>query len=250
MKLHVLSDIHLEFSSFVPPETDADVVILAGDVGKLAGGMYWAARTFAGKRIIYVAGNHEFYGTQRRETVSQLHIASQATGVHLLDDAEVIIDGVRFLGSTLWTDFMLFGADERPYAMRDGMNCLNDFRGAISEGVMTFSPADSVKLHEQSLGWLETKLAEPFDGKTVVVTHHLPSMLSVAERYQSKLLSACFASHLDHLFGKMDVWIHGHTHDSFDYHTHDTRVVCNPRGYVTYRGAENFDFNPGLVIEI
>lgn len=115
---------------------------------------------------------------------------------------------------------------------------------------MPFTPARSIELHEHSLAWVKGKLDTPFDGKTVVVTHHLPSKQSVVERFKDSLLSACFASELDYLFGKMNMWIHGHTHDNLDYEVNGTRVICNPRGYMTYRGAENFDFNPKLVVEI
>ena len=93
MKLHIISDIHLEFSTFEPPKTNADVIVLAGDVGKVGNGIHWARRTFPDKPIIYVIGNHEFYGTQRAETVARMHIDARAAGVHLLDDSEVIIDG-------------------------------------------------------------------------------------------------------------------------------------------------------------
>jgi predicted phosphodiesterase len=99
---------------------------------------------------------------------------------------------------------------------------------------------------------LQDRLDEDFEGKTVVVTHHLPSIQSVSERYKDSDLSACFASNLDYLFGeKVDVWIHGHTHDSLDYTVCGTRVICNPRGYERYgSGPENYDFNPELTIEI
>lgn len=113
-----------------------------------------------------------------------------------------------------------------------------------------FTPGASARLHKHALAWLKERLAVPFDGKTVVVTHYLPSMLSVAERYKQDMLSACSASNFDYLFGKMDLWIHGHTHDNFDYQEKGTRVVCNPRGFVTDRGVENFDFNPDLIIEV
>lgn len=250
MKLHILSDLHLEFSEFEPPATDADIIILAGDIGKGNKGVYWARETFPDKPILYVPGNHEFYGTQRLETLRLLHIAGQQTGVKILDGDEVVLDGVRFLGATLWTDFLLFGETKKSTAMSDGQLCLNDFR-VIREGEKTpFTPARSIELHKQSLAWLKTKLDEPFDGKTVVVTHHLPSKQSVVDRFKEVLLSACFASELDYLFGKMDLWIHGHTHDNLDYEANGTRVICNPRGYVTYNYQENFDFKPGLVIEI
>lgn len=251
MKLHLLSDLHMEFSQFDPPATDAGVVVLAGDIYKGDKGVFWARQAFPDKEIIYVPGNHEFYGTRRTETLSLLRVAGQQTGVKILDEDEIVLDGVRFMGCTLWTDFLLFGEAKKSTAMSDGQLCLNDFR-AIREDDFTvpFTPARSIELHEHSLAWLKAKLDEPFDGKTVVVTHHLPSRHSVVERFKNSLLSACFASELDYLFGKMDLWVHGHTHDNLDYMENGTRVICNPRGYVTYNGAENFDFDPGLVIEI
>lgn len=237
---------------FEPPATDADIIILAGDIGKVANGIHWARRTFSDKEIVYVIGNHEYYGTQRAETLAMLHIAARATGVHLLDDAELLPQQhhLRILGCTLWTDFCLFSEFTQNAAMQAGLHGLNDFC-LIQEGRLgTFTPAQSVGLHKKSLAWLKSKLDEPFDGKTVVVTHHLPSEQSVVERYKSELLAACFASELDYLFGKMDLWIHGHTHDNLDYESNGTRVICNPRGYVTMSGMENFNFDPGLVIEI
>lgn len=256
MKLHIMSDLHLEFSTFEPPATDADVVVLAGDIGKGAEGIHWARRTFPNKEILYVPGNHEFYGTQRAETLAMLHIAARACGVHLLDDTDVTIGGVRFLGCTLWTDFCLFGEVTQKMAMAHGQRGLNNFR-VIHEGRLGhFSPSHSVDLHKKSLAWLTAKLDEPvavrqhFDGKTVVITHHLPSKRSVVERFKDDLLSACFASELDYLFGKSALWIHGHTHDNLDYIVNGTRVLCNPRGYVTYQSQENFDFNPALLVEV
>lgn len=250
MKLHILSDLHLEFSTFEPPVTDADVIVLAGDIGKGNKGVYWARETFPDKPILFVPGNHEFYGTQRLETLRLLRIAGQQTGVQILDEDEVIFDDIRFLGCILWTDFLLFGEAKKSTAMSDGQLCLTDFRAIREDDFsMPFTPARSIELHEQALAWLKAKLDDPFDGKTVVVTHHLPSKQSVVPRFKDSLLSACFASELD-LFGKMDLWIHGHTHDNLDYEVNGTRVICNPRGYVTYNGQENSDFKPGLVIEI
>ena len=250
MKLHILSDLHLEFANFETPHTWADVIVLAGDIGKGSKGVYWARETWPSKYIVYVPGNHEFYGTQRIETLAAMRIAAQESGVHLLDEDELVIGNVRFLGCTLWTDFLLFGEAKKSTAMSDGQLCLNDFRVIREGSVERFTPARSIELHKQSLAWLKTKLDEPFDGKTVVVTHHLPSKQSVVDRFKEVLLSACFASELDYLFGKMDLWIHGHTHDNLDYEVNGTRVICNPRGYVRWSGQENEDFKPELVIEI
>ncbi len=250
MKLHILSDLHNEFSHHMASAASqaADVIVLAGDIWKHDKGFYWARETWPDKEIIYIAGNHEFYGKNRKDVISQLHIAAKKTGVHFLDDAEVVIDDVRFLGATLWTDFELL--NDKEGCMVDGQMSLNDFR-VIHEGDWVFSPNDSVVLHEKSLAFLKRKLAELHEGKTVVVTHHLPSKLSVAERYKADTLSACFASNLDEMFGSSELWIHGHTHDSFDYVANGTRVICNPRGYCRFKGAqENSEFNPDLIVEI
>ena len=256
MKIQILSDLHNEFSVFEPlTGIDADVIVLAGDVGKGSSGIFWAREAFPDKPVIYVPGNHEFYGRDMRETQALMSIAAREMGVHLLDDGEVIINGVRFLGTTLWTDFELF-LDEKDsdymklFCMREGQRVLNDFRVIHYGRLGHFAPTHSVELHHASLAWLTGKLADPFDGKTVVVSHHLPSILSVAERFKEDTLSPCFASNLDHLFGQMDLWVHGHTHDNFDYESMGTRVICNPRGYVTFNRTENLDFDPKLVVEI
>lgn len=251
MKLHILSDLHNEFLPFRPSGLDMDVVVLAGDIHKHANGVAWARGAWPDKEIIYVPGNHEFYGAQRLEIAAKLRIAAKECDVHLLDNSAVEIGGVRFLGATLWTDFELFGKNEtdRAWCMHAGGQGLSDFR-VIHEGHRHFSPMDSVELHKHSLRWLKEKLDEPFAGKTVVVTHHLPAWKSVADRFIEEPSSACFASDLAYLFGKMDLWVHGHTHDSFDYELDGTRVICNPRGYATKNSIENNKFDSNMIVEI
>ncbi len=250
MKILVLSDLHLEFSMIQKPTVEPDVVVLAGDIFKGNRGIYWARQTWPDKEIIYVAGNHEFYGQNRLEVLAHLRIAARETKIHFLDNEEVIINDVRFLGATLWTDFKLFGEQLKLDCMYEGESNLNDFR-LITEGEWNFSTNDLIRLHDESVTWLSKALKEPFYGKTVVVTHHLPSADSVVTRYKKNLLSACFASNLDHLFGKPTLWAHGHTHDSIDYKSKGTRVVCNPRGYCRYEcGEENSEFDPNFIVEI
>lgn len=249
--LFIASDLHLEFQKFQPHRSSlrADIVILAGDIWLGNKGIYWARKNWPDTPIIYVAGNHEFYGSSRPEALKSLQKAATETGVHFLDDDEVVIQGIRFLGATLWTDFELFGEEATEEMMDIGLKGLNDFR-VIREGNDRFSPADAKGLFNASVIFLETKLQEQFDGPTVVVTHHLPSKQSVAQRFMNSPISACFASHLDHLFGKCELWVHGHTHDNFDYEVDGTRVICNPRGYYYYDGIENFVFDPDLLLEI
>lgn len=249
MKLHILSDLHLEFSDFIPPKTDADVVVLAGDIGKSIQGLVWARKVFPEKEIVYVAGNHEYYGIDISETNLSMRITAIELGIHLLENRSVIIGGTRFIGATLWTDFRLFGYDSEEQALQVGQRGLNDFR-IIRDDSNIFTAKKSQELHEISIKYLKHELSQPFSGNTVVVTHHLPSKLSVADRFKHDLLSCCFASNCDDLFGRMDLWVHGHTHDNMDYVSEGTRVVCNPRGYVTRSGTENKQFNEGLVIEL
>lgn len=230
---------------------DCDVVVLAGDIGSGTKGFVQMREDYPTQEIIYVPGNHEFYRLDRIKALEEMRVAATALGIHLLDNNEVILGGTRFLGSTLWTDFELFGVEEKPYAMREGSYFLNDFH-LINEGDDRFTPQRSIELHREAVAWLEQQLDREVAGvkATVVVTHHLPSVLSVSARYRNSLLSACFASNLDHLLGKSNLWIHGHTHDSFDYLLNGTRVICNPHGYQTFNGIENFDFDPLKVVEI
>lgn len=264
MKIQILSDLHLEMCDYTATTTDADVIILPGDIGPpqkvitlIAGLM---SRSPAA-HVIYVAGNHEFYGRDINAFRKELRqFCGPATGrvhedivskFHFLDNDKVIIDGVRFLGTTLWTDFELYGLEQKKNCMDLAERCLNDFR-LIKNRQWEFTPQDSINLHVESVKWLELKLKhEPFEGSTVVVTHHAPSYQSVVARYRDDLLSACFASNLDHLLGFSELWLHGHMHDSLDYTVNETRVICNPRGYSRYeKSCENGNFKSGLVIEV
>lgn len=263
MKLHIKSDTHYEFSKDKNQVKDADVIAMAGDIDIGTRGLDYAKALLreTNSKVIYVPGNHEFYGNNIDAMRKQLRLEyadyllnEQAEGdtqrLFFLDNDEAVIDGVRFLGCTLWTNFKLFGESKRLECLAEA-RWLNDFRLIKTGNGDVFRPRDSADLFEQSVKWLTRKLDEPFDGKTVVITHHLPSFDSVVERYRDDLLSACFASNLDHLFGKMDLWIHGHTHDSLDYVKNGTRVICNPRGYSRYeQDVENLGFDPKLVIEV
>lgn len=247
MKLHTLNDLHIEFEDFDPPATDADVVILAGDIGVGLEGLRWAEARFTDRPVIYVPGNHEFY---RHDLTLIEELKAQAPEhIHVLNNDQVVIRGVRFLGCILWTDFALFGEGERFYAMKTAQKWMTDFSIIRNDG-RKFTPRDAARLHMASRDWLASRLSEPFDGKTVVVTHHAPSSQSVHPRYARDLLTPAFASSLEML---MDgdgpaLWVHGHMHDSYDYEIYGTQVICNPRGYAP--DALNPNFSLSLIIEI
>jgi len=240
----------------LPDPSTYDVVILAGDIHSHTHAIPWAAKTFPTKQVVYVAGNHEFFnGHLHGLCVQMKQCAESYPNVHLLDNSSMVIDGVRFIGAVLWTDFKFFGNTMASIGrcLHEAKNYMMDFSSIRFGSTGWFLPADSVKLFRVSAMYLRETLAEPFDGPTVVVTHHLPSRLSVAKRFEKDLLTASFASHLDDLVEKADCWIHGHTHDSMDYELGKCRVVCNPRGYPMDRirdKYENPDFDSCKIVEL
>ncbi|MBC3932604.1 metallophosphoesterase [Undibacterium curvum] len=259
MRILPLSDLHLELWKEFAPKIDItisrpDVVILAGDIHTGAKAVEWAHQTFADIPVLYVHGNHEAYGKNLDDIQVEIAEACKAIGhVHFLNEGELIVDGVRFLGATMWTDFCLFGADTKQAAMREAEAVMMDYKRIrlANAGYRKLRAADTAKMHAEQKHWLKAKLAEAFSGKTVVVTHMALSRLSVAERYADDPVSAAYASNLDDLAMQADLWIHGHMHDSFDYQIGECRVVCNPCGYMTRGGGtENGSFDPNLVIAI
>ena len=252
MKLNVLSDLHLSVDGLPHPRNDADVVVLAGDIARPRESAEWALKF--DKPVLYVLGNHEFYGGSIEGTADELKRLCAGSNVHVLDDDEVEIDGVRFLGSTLWTDFGLLGDVAKGTAMVGARNLMRDFsRIRIDDATnVLFTPEDSTALYERHAEWLDRRLDVRQQGPTVVITHHAPSRQSIHPRYADSLLNACFVSDAEYLFrdGRAQLWIHGHTHDSFDYTLRGTRVICNPRGYAKAGVNENPFFDADLLIEV
>jgi predicted phosphodiesterase len=252
MKLNILSDLHLGQGALDTPHNDADVVILAGDVSRPREAVAWARAI--DKPVLYVAGNHEFYGDSIDGTLDSLRNSCEGTNVRLLDDNVAVLEGVRFVGSTLWTDFMLLGVARREDAMREGQRFLRDFSRIRTSrhSAAIYTPADSAARFDVHRRFLAEQLAQPFAGPTVVITHHAPSPHSIHPRFRDSLLNACFISDLEHLMDgrRACLWVHGHTHDSFDYVVNGTRVVCNPRGYAKNGVNENARFDPDFTIRV
>jgi predicted phosphodiesterase len=268
MKILVLSDLHLEYGEplRLPSDLSFDTVVLAGDIhapGHKA--VTWAKRdpAFRGRPVIYVLGNHEFY--DREMGAERLRIAEAAEGsnVHVLQRQAVEIEGVRFLGTTLWTDFACpintpsGPKSDAPAAMAEAMRFVFDYRAiTVTDKAAVgwerwLTPADTLKEHRLDIAWLSSQLNRPSAQPTVVVTHHAPSARSIAEKYADDWVTCAFISDLPHEFFERPVlWVHGHTHTSFDYQLGNCRVVCNPRGYRSKEGgSENPAFKP-LVVEV
>jgi predicted phosphodiesterase len=253
MKLNILSDLHLALGALENPDNDADAVVLAGDIARPRDAAAWALRF--SKPVLYVLGNHEYYGSSLDAAASELKQLCAGSHVHVLDDSEVVLGDVRFLGSTLWTDFELFGdGEQKTAAVAAAQRLLRDFSRIRldSSTDALFTPDAAAARFRRHARWLAAMLGKPHDGPTVVITHHAPSPDSIHPRFAGSLLNACFVSDAQGLLGanRAQLWIHGHTHDSFDYRVHDTRVVCNPRGYVKDGVNENPLFDPNLVVEV
>ncbi len=244
MRIHLLSDLHNEFSRFEPEVLDADVVVLAGDIDLKARGVAWAEKTFSCP-VLYVPGNHEFYGGHLTRTLEKMR-AAQTDRARVLDRDELVIGGVRFLGATMWTDFSATGS--QPIAALTAQTSMNDFKVIRTGDFRKIRPADLIKESVATRDWLRAKFAEPFDGTTVVITHHAPSMRSLADNpYSGNHLDAAFANAWDDMMGDhVALWVHGHSHTAADYQIEGTRVVCNPRGYPD----EETGFDPFCVIEV
>ncbi len=262
MRVRVLSDLHIDFGGeFAPLPAGEDVVVIAGDACEGDGGLRWAARAFPNTPIVYVPGNHEFYGAEYdsfRATLREVAASIAPGRLHVLDDHAISLGAFRFIGTTLWTDFRLYGASPEAVdrAKRMCQRTMLDFRHIHVRGeadvARLIEPDDTVLWHRRSRQFLSLCLASGAPSETIVVTHHGPHRKSVAPQFAEDLTSTGFISDLGPLLGRAALWIHGHTHTSFDYTVAGTRVVCNPRGYCAKDGSncENDAFRWDYVVEV
>lgn len=285
MKLLILSDLHLEHgtSLTLPPGLEYDAVVLAGDIDSPGvKTVHWAKResTFAGRPVVYVPGNHEFYKSELHSQLREMREAAAGTNVHVLSSDTAIIGGVRFLGTTLWTDFAVAidGEVDVSLGLATANRRVMDFRLIqLEDKSILRKPGEDLKrriltaedtlaMHCVERDWLRRELAAGHAGPTVVVTHHAPHRNSVAPYFADDWATPAFVSDLPSEFFGADIrevgkqegqglgpvlWVHGHTHTSFDYLVGGCRVVCNPRGYWRYDGRwENTPFNAGFIVEV
>ena len=247
MRVHLLSDLHNEFDPFIPSAVDADVVILAGDINVKARGVRWAMQAFPCP-VLYVPGNHEYYSGHLFGTLAKMRGSCAASHVQVLDRDAAEIGSVRFLGATAWTDFSSTG--NTALASITAQSTMNDYRLIrTGENYRRIKPSDLATEAHRTREWLLSKLAEPFSGPTVVITHHAPLLRSLAgSPYAGGHLDAAYANDWIDLLGedRVTLWVHGHSHTPVDYHEAGTRIVCNPRGYP----GECTGFDPHLIINL
>jgi len=282
MKIKVVSDLHLEFSDVtIPNDENCDVLVLSGDImvaeelhdipppdpytaGAIDDFMSKIKRVARYRDflkrcsdtfpyVIYVAGNHEFY--HGRWVASLTHLREECSrypNVYFLERDMKEIDGVVFVGGTLWTDMNKFDPITL-HAIRDMMNDYKLIR-RDDAGFSKLGPAHTVERHRQTLGYIKSILADRKDKKCVVVGHHSPSSQSTHEQYKGEfIMNGAYHSSLEDFIidhPQIKLWTHGHTHHCFDYVIGETRVVCNPRGYHTERWHEDSGWDLTKVIEI
>lgn len=276
MEILTLSDLHLSrhqaetravidpaMSDLVAARSEADAIVVAGDItdqGDLIEGLrwirFWIPRDVP---VIIVLGNHDYFGHSIPGAIAAARAEAKALGMHFLENDAVVIDGVKFIGATLWTDFDIYARGntyDLAHHHHHAANAMEDFKGAIDAEEVAlghmpkpFRTKDSVRLFKESVAHIDAELNKGFDGPVCVVTHHMPHPEAIAPEYQNHDLTPAFCSDLCELIDchQPAVWIHGHTHSTFDDELDcGTRLVCNPRGL----NGENIKFDWSKMISI
>lgn len=265
MKIQIASDLHLEFGHDVHiPNAGADVLVLAGDIciakafknkerniNNVAYYRFFDEVCANFKNVIYIMGNHEHYKGTFNKTGDILREAlAEYKNLYFLDNESVTIDGIKFVGSSLWTNVDI----NNPLTINKLQFAMNDFnliKYCDAKGnYRKFRPEDVYREHQLSRIYLEDILtgASEKNIPCVVITHHAPSWQSIHEKYANDTeLNTLYASDLEHMMtDNVKLWIHGHTHNAFDYNINGTRVVCNPIGYPNERSL----VDPVVVVEV
>lgn len=232
MKVQILSDLHIDHSNYKVANDNADVVVIAGDLFEDFSQAPQFFKSLPEKKpIIIVLGNHDYYNKSLVQAVKELKsIASSYPNIHILEKEHIDIQGVRFIGCTLWTDFKILG----PFFENEAKNwCaknVGDFSliKKVESSFIPWNVEDMCREHEKSVQYLEHMLLkEPFSGEKIVVTHFAPHLKSIPF---DNVIAAYIASNQERLMGFSDYWIHGHIHHVNDYNLHGTKVISNPRG--------------------
>ena len=227
MRYRLYSDIHLEFNAWNIPEVQENVIIMAGDIAVGAQELIKFFNSYLSyypnKHIIFVLGNHELYRQDKEEVTAILDVGFHRN-FHFLNNSYTTINGQRFIGATMWTDY---NRGDRNIMLL-AQHSLNDHR-LIRTSNGLFSTAMAYAEHQKTITFFEENLQKD----DIVVTHHAPSLLSCEEQYKGDKLNYAFASDLSDLIDRKQpkVWCHGHMHNHSDYMLYNTRIIANPRGY-------------------
>jgi DNA repair exonuclease SbcCD nuclease subunit len=241
-KVQITSDLHLEFAqnfievvSHKALKPTGDILLLAGDIFNYCSRPVFNQFIDAYKddfeKIVVIGGNHEWYNSKYQKGI----IPSNEGKLVYLHDEVFVHNNIRIIGSTMWSG-----------ASYESSRFLNDYFK-----IGDFNVNSENAIHEEAKDFITEELAKDFDGKTIVMTHHLPLWECVSDQYKGSPMNDCFASNQDLIIRNYDIdlWIHGHSHDFQDITIHDTRIVRNPLGYGGY-GHEWKDWKPDFTIEM
>lgn len=235
MQIQLISDIHIErgFNYRLIKNNGSDVLVLAGDVGVGVSLTSRVLQHFSDiyPYVVYVFGNHEFYSTEMDQTKTQVKEAVQhLNNVHILDASSVVINGVKFVGATLWTNFN----NGDPAVIWESGRYISDFQYIRKNG-KSFTPMDAITEFTRDAAFIKNEVTTTSDMQCVVVTHFLPSLACVAPQYKDGgNLNYYFASELGNFIAMMNnvpYWMFGHTHSKIDVTIGNTKCIANPYGY-------------------
>lgn len=270
MKISLVSDLHIDCGYQELP--GGDILILAGDICEVKDfhKEYHSTRLIDARpgaykfydffykecakynQVLYIMGNHEHYGSRYDKTF-ELIKKIVPSNVTIMEDDTKIINGVLFVGTTLWTDFNRGD----PIALFDAKHSMSDYRRIDyfykDRGFYNkLFPEKVLAIHHKSKNFIKETLTTHSEMPVVVITHHAPSVLSISEQYKNQSsLNACYFSDLSDIMldhSNIKYWVHGHTHDPSDYTIGNCRVLSNPRGYLGYEDTSKFD--PNFFFEI
>lgn len=257
MLIKVFSDLHLEFRNNLfdhihnpHPDDGITTLCLCGDISTGT-----ASRSFVEemckqfKHVLMICGNHEYYYNDFEKVNvdwAKYEQDEAPDNFHFLYNDWRILDGVRFLGATMWTSF----DKGEPMTMKAARQEMNDYQEIRCQG-QVITPHFILREHDRAIDFLTEKFDEKFDGPTVVMSHHSPGNEIRRRGRKVDNIGSCYFADIEEMVGDydcVDLWLHGHTHQNWDYLINNTRVICNPYGYWGY--ATNKGFNRDLVLEV
>jgi len=256
MKFRIISDTH----NYCEPlyrlhksDTEQEeILLLAGDIDdnknqRIREFLLDCSTRF--RSVIYISGNHEYYGSNIIRNHEKLsNICSKYDNVYYLNNQSIQIDDVSIFGCTLWSELQ-----PQDFAKSDMLNDYKNIRNGTIERPYDrkLTTYDTHSMHLRSKDAI-TKFLSETEGKKIVMTHHAPSLQSLDPRYANDPSNCFYASNLEDLMCEYnpDIWVHGHIHYKNDYYVQNTRVICNPKGYVSFRDSEYTGYEDVLIVEV